>query len=141
MKRFFLTLAALSVCTAAPAAAQGFQVIVHADNPVATIGKSELSGIFFKKSTKFPGGKAATPVDQEKSAAARDAFSKAVHGRAVTAVTAFWQQQIFAGQDVPPAEKGDDADVIAFVKSNPSAIGYVSAGATLGAGVKAVAIK
>jgi ABC-type phosphate transport system substrate-binding protein len=141
MKRYFLTLAALSVLSAAPAAAQGFQVIVHADNPVAAIGKSDLSGIFLKKSTKFPGGKAATPVDQEKAAAARDAFSKAVHGRAATAVSAFWQQQIFAGQEVPPAEKGGDAEVIAFVKSNSAAIGYVTAGATLGAGVKAVAIK
>ncbi|HYD55255.1 MAG TPA: hypothetical protein VEA99_21655 [Gemmatimonadaceae bacterium] len=141
MKRFLLSLAALVVCTATPAAAQGYQVVVNAANPITSIGKAELSSIFLKKSSRFPGGGAATPVDQVRSADARVAFSKTVHSRPVTAIAAYWQQQIFAGAEVPPPEKADDAEVISFVRANPGAIGYVSSGASLGSGVKAVTIK
>jgi ABC-type phosphate transport system substrate-binding protein len=135
MKRFALALAAALVAAATPAAAraQGFVVIV---NPAAdaSLSKDEVSKAFLKK------GSALVPVDQSKGAAVRDAFSKAVLGRPASAVATYWQQQIFAGKDVPPAEKGSDADVVAFVKSNPKAIGYVSAGADV-SGVKAVSLQ
>lgn len=141
MRSFLLGLVILGAVAVGPAGAQGFTLIVHADNPATTLGKSEVTNIFLKRSAKFASGKAALPVDQAKSAAAREAFSKAVLGRSAAAVVAFWQQQIFAGKDTPPAERQSDAEVIAFVRATPGAIGYVSAGATLGAGVKAVAIK
>jgi hypothetical protein len=32
----------------------------------------------------------------------REGFSKEVHGRSVTAIKSFWNQQIFAGRQVPP---------------------------------------
>ena len=137
MNRILLIAAAVVAMLALPsarAAAQGYVVVVNAAGP-ATIAKAELSNVFLKKSTKL------APVDQQKSAAVRDAFSKAVHGRPASAVATYWQQQIFAGKDVPPAEKGSDADVLAFVRGNPKAIGYVAAGTDLGAGVKAVTVQ
>jgi ABC-type phosphate transport system substrate-binding protein len=137
MKRYILSALALALCLLAPgrrAAAQGYVVVVNAAGPAA-ISKAELSNVFLKKSTKL------TPVDQSKSAAVREAFSKAVLGRPASAVATFWQQQIFAGKDVPPPEKGDDAAVLAFVKSTPNGVGYVAAGTDLGAGVKAVTIQ
>jgi ABC-type phosphate transport system substrate-binding protein len=135
MKRIILSLAALALAAAAPraASAQGFVVIVNAAAD-ASLSKDEVSKAFLKK------GSALVPVDQSKGAAVRDAFSKAVLGRPASAVATYWQQQIFAGKDVPPPEKGSDADVVAFVKANPKAIGYVSAGAEL-AGVKAVTVQ
>lgn len=141
MRSFLLGFVLLAAAAARPLAAQGFTVVVHADNPAVALAKSEVSNIFLKRSARFASGRAALPVDQAKSATAREAFSKAVLGRSATAVVAYWQQQIFAGKDVPPAERPSDAEVIAFVKANPNAIGYVSAGATLGAGVKALAVK
>jgi ABC-type phosphate transport system substrate-binding protein len=135
MNRIFLALAAALLAVGAPAAAraQGFVVIVHPAGP-ATLSRRDVSKAFLKK------GGALAPVDQGKSAAVRDAFSKAVLGRPASAVATYWQQQIFAGKDVPPPEKRSDADVVAFVKGNPKAIGYVTAGADLG-GVKAVALQ
>ena len=49
-----------------------------------------------------------------------------VLGKTVSAVKSYWQQQIFAGREVPPVEKTSDAEVIAFVKANRGAVGYVS---------------
>jgi ABC-type phosphate transport system substrate-binding protein len=126
---------------AGSAAAQDFVLVVNAANPVSELSKSEVSNIFFKKQGRWPGGNAVVAVDLDKGSPVRDAFSRTVHGRPASAVLSYWQQQIFSGKDVPPAERGSDADVLAFVRGNPNAVGYVSAGAALGSGVKGVQIK
>ncbi|MGZ8414705.1 MAG: phosphate ABC transporter substrate-binding protein [Gemmatirosa sp.] len=137
MKRILSGVASLLVLLALPttrAQAQGYVVVVNAAGP-STLAKDDVSKAFLKK------GGALVAVDQAKSAKVRDAFSKDVLGRPASAVATYWQQQIFAGKDVPPSEKGDDAAVLAFVKGNPKAIGYVAAGTELGAGVKAVSLQ
>ena len=133
--------ALLALCaSAAPAKAQTFTVVVNESNPVSSLSKDELSKIFLKKMTQWPAGGAITAVDLGKAARAREAFSKAVHGRSVSAIESHWQQQIFAGKDVPPPEKPSDAEVLEFVRANAGGIGYVAAGTALGAGVKAVQV-
>jgi ABC-type phosphate transport system substrate-binding protein len=125
---------------AAPGAAQEFKVIVNSANATTELPAAAVSKIFLKEAAKFPNGSAAVPVDQGKASPVRAAFTKAVIGRAVSAVETYWQQQIFSGKEVPPASKPSDDEVIAFVKANPGAIGYVSAAAST-AGVKVVEIK
>jgi ABC-type phosphate transport system substrate-binding protein len=120
--------------------AQDFKVIVNSANSTSELPAAVASKIFLKEAAKFPNGTAATPVDQGKASPVRAAFSKSIVGRPVASVETYWQQQIFAGKEVPPPAKTSDDDVIAFVKANPGAIGYVSAGAAT-AGVKVVDIK
>lgn len=141
MLRSIIGSAAVALClAAAPAAAQDFKVIVNSANAASELPAATVSRIFLKEADKFPDGSAAVPVDQGKTTPVRAAFTKAVIGRAVSAVETFWQQQIFSGKEVPPATKPSDDEVIAFVKANPGAIGYVSAGAST-AGVKVIAVK
>jgi ABC-type phosphate transport system substrate-binding protein len=136
--RFLVALTAI-LTLAAKASAQDFKVIVNSANSTSELTADVASKLFLKQVPKFPNGTAATPVDQGKAAAARVAFTRTVLGRAVSAVESYWQQQIFSGKDVPPPTKGGDDDVVAFVKANPGAIGYVSGGASL-AGVKVVSV-
>lgn len=141
MKRIVLWLLALAILPLGKeAAAQEFQVVVNAANSVSSVGKDELSKIFLKKATKWSNGTEAVAVDLKAGEAAREAFSQAVHGRGASAIASFWQQQIFAGKDVPPEEKGSAAEVIAFVAANPGAVGYVPAGTDVGAGVKVIGV-
>ena len=143
MHRFLTRLvlaAALVLAGSRTAQAQDYVVVVNAANPAASVSKAEASNIFLKKAAKWSHGAAAQPVDQQKSSAVRDAFSKAVHGKPASAIASYWQQQIFSGKDVPPPAKGSDDEVIAFVKATPGGIGYVSAGAAV-AGVKVIAVK
>jgi ABC-type phosphate transport system substrate-binding protein len=121
-------------------AAQDYKVVVNSANATGEISSDALGKIFLKQAAKFPDGAAATPVEPAKASPARAAFAKAVLGRTVQNLDTFWQQQIFSGKDVPPANKASDDEVIAFVKSNPGAIGYVSGSAAV-AGVKVVAVK
>jgi ABC-type phosphate transport system substrate-binding protein len=143
MRKFLTTVAATAatLCLlAAPAAAQDFKVIVNSANSTTELPSATVGKIFLKETAKFPNGTAAAPVDQNKASATRAAFSKAVVGRPVAAVETHWQQQIFSGKEVPPPNKASDDDVIAFVKSNPGGIGYVSAGAAT-SGVKVIDVK
>lgn len=130
--RLLLGLAVLA--PAHRAMAQNFVIVVNASGPAA-LSRDDVSRIFLKKSGLL------TAVDQSKDSRVRGAFSAAILGRPVSAIASYWQQQIFSGGDTPPSEKGSDADVLSYVRSNPKAIGYVSAGTDLGDGVRAVVIQ
>ncbi|HYR28390.1 MAG TPA: hypothetical protein VEU30_07990 [Thermoanaerobaculia bacterium] len=120
-------LVAASWHTAAMAA--GYKVIVNNANDVTSLAKKDLVQYFLKKNTKWGNGTPVAAVDQTEKSAARERFTLEVHGKSVSALKSYWQQQIFSGRDVPPVEKSSDAQVVAFVKQNPGAIGYVAEGA------------
>ena len=63
-----------------------------------------------------------------------------VHGKKVSSVKSYWQTMIFSGRATPPPELDSDRQVLDYVRGKPGAIGYVSAGATLGNGVKALRV-
>jgi ABC-type phosphate transport system substrate-binding protein len=120
--------------------AQSYILVVNNANPVSTLSKGAVSDLFLKRAVRFADGQPASPVNLDRSAAARDAFSRAVHGKSAAAVESFWQEQIFAGKETPPPTRGSDAEVLAFVRAKPGAIGYVSTSAVLGTDVKVVRI-
>jgi ABC-type phosphate transport system substrate-binding protein len=128
------------LATAAPLpAADSFTVIVNAANPVAVLPAAEVSRMFLKRSPHWQNGTRVNAVDLPEDAAARDAFSRAVHGKSASAIKAYWQKMIFSGREVPPPEKAT-AEVIAFVRGDIGAIAYVPAGTVLGDGVKALKV-
>ena len=51
----------------------------------------------------------------------------------------FWKRVAMSGRDTPPAVRGSDDEVVAFVRSSRGAIGYVSSGASTN-GVKVIKI-
>ena len=116
-----------------------FVVVVSASNPVSSITRDQASKLFLKKTPTWDNGRGeVVPVDQPEGSAVREAFTKAVLRKSVSAVKSYWQQQIFSGRGVPPTEKASDSEVINYVRSNPNAIGYVSPSAVSGGGVKVV---
>ena len=142
MKRSLFVAAAAAIVLGAAAfgpmpAPPSFKVIVNAANPVKSLPKSRVAKLFLRRAT-WPSGAIAVPCDLGEKSPVRADFTRDVHGKSVLAVKSFWQQQIFAGRDVPPPEKPSGADVIAFVLSNPSAIGYVDGTTPLPAGVRAL---
>ena len=117
---------------------RAYKVIVNPSISINSISRDELSRIFLKKSSKFHDGHSAAPVDLSGNSAVRDAFSREVHGKPAAAVEAYWQQQIFAGKELPPPEHSEAA-ATEFVRSNSSGIGYVSSKAATD-GVKVIDI-
>jgi ABC-type phosphate transport system substrate-binding protein len=136
-----VTLAAALLVPGSPAGAQeGYKVVVHPSNPGASLSRAELGRIFLKKITAWPDKRVIQPVDQERTAPVRQAFSADVHQKDPDAISAHWQVLVYSGRDVPPRIVRSDEDVLAFVRANPGAIGYVSAD-TPASGVKVVSVK
>lgn len=126
----------------APAAALPTEFVLVANPSVSAtaISRSEASRIFLRLQSDWPDGGHARPVDQSKASPLRDAFSRQVLGKSLASVEQYWTQAIFSGRAVPPVEKRSDADVLAYVRDNPGAVGYVSASAPLD-GVKRITLK
>lgn len=129
-------LASLMLVLALATQQANYVVIVNESNGVSAMSAADLSKLFFKKTNRWSNGLEVVPVDLPEGAAAREAFTAAVHGKSLGSVRAFWQQQIFSGRSVPPVEKATDEQVVAFVRATPGAVGYVTAGTALGTGVK-----
>jgi ABC-type phosphate transport system substrate-binding protein len=140
------TLSALAVClfgsnrALGDAQADGFVVIVNAQNPLSSTSREFLGDIFLKKISRWEDGEVTRPVDLSPDSPIRRAFSSAVLGRSVAAVRHYWQQRIFSGRDVPPAELDSEDAVLRYVAKYRGAVGYVSASAKL-TGLKALSVR
>ena len=122
------------------ASAQEYRVIVNAANPGSQIRRDALATIYLKAYARWSDGKPVAAVDQSARSAVRATFTEQALGQDVRAVQILWIRSIQGGQGTPPPVKSSDEDVVAFVKSNPNAIGYVSSNATLDAAVKTVKV-
>lgn len=140
MRRSLLIVALLLMLAPVPTFAAEYQVIVHADNPTDILTREQLGKMFLRKIAKWDTGTPIVPVDQAQVSPVRAIFNRIVHAKPASAIASYWQQQIFAGKDVPPAEKTGDAAVIAFVKATPGGIGYITAGVSAD-GVKLLTIR
>ena len=129
--RWTMAALATAVLAAAPfishAEGHGFKIVVNEDCPAQSLTRDQVSRLFLGKEAEWPGGVRALPVDQREGSPVREAFTRAIHHRSVSAVKLHWQQAIFSGRGLPPPEASGDAAVLAHVKSQPGAIGYVSA--------------
>jgi ABC-type phosphate transport system substrate-binding protein len=134
---------AVAIAFAAPPvrAADDFVVIAHPSVQGTSVHRSDLAAVFLRKVSRWGDRSLAVPVDQSATSAVRRAFSETVLGMPVSTALQYWQKQMFATPPQrPPAVKASDAEVIAFVGSTSGAVGYVSARASLPAGVKALTL-
>ena len=122
------------------ASGQSFKIVVHESNSLEAISTQQLENIFMKKMSTWTTGQPVIPVDQTAGSSTRNDFSKVIFGRDTNAIKSYWQRQIFSGRGVPPPERASDEEVLAFVRVNSGAIGYVSSGARVGSGVKVLEI-
>ncbi len=111
--------------------AHRYHVVVHPQNPAATLERTFLQDAFLKKVKHWPDGHDIHPAGLPAASTTRGAFSEKVLRRSVRAVRAYWQQKIFGGHDVPPPELANDEEVLAHVLKDEGAIGYVSRDADL----------
>lgn len=143
MKRIGISLlvVVLGVATASIGAEDSgaYKVIVNPANPTTTLSRLKLGEIFLRKQPRWPDGIPVSPMEPSGKSPVRVRFSQETYGKPVIAIAAYWQQMIFSGKGVPPPERSNDADIVAFVRETSGAIGYVGAGVDV-SGVKVVAI-
>ena len=136
MKNFIKCLSALTLVLSSYAYSE-VTVIVHPSNAAALDQKS-ISKIFLGKSSSFPGGGKAVPINLAEGNATTNEFNDKVLGKKSSQLKSYWSKLVFTGKGTPPKEVGSDQDVIDLVSKNPNIIGYVTSGVETG-DVKVVA--
>ena len=137
----FSVLAVVAASTWVRAENAGMRVIVNSANALTSLTRDDVSKLYLGKSNKWPDGSTAMPVDLAGKTPTRRLFSQEVLKKEIEAVESLWQQLIFSGKAIPPPTKPTEAEVVAYVKANPGAIGYVSYATDLPTGVKEIPVK
>jgi hypothetical protein len=112
--RFALLLASLT-----PLLGHAGEVIAH---PSLTLTAAEVREVFLGEK-QLAGGVKVVPVD---NLAAQPDFAAKVLQIEVPKYAALWTKKAFREGLTAPAAKANDAEVAAFVRSTPGAMGYVS---------------
>ncbi len=112
-------------------------LIVNSKNSVESLERKQVVDIFMGRATAFSNQQPAHTLDVTGTDNLRAMFYKNLTGKNEAQVDAYWARLVFAGRMLPPEKLKDEAAVIAAVKNNISAIGYVTR-QTLPVGVKVV---
>jgi len=132
MRRIVVGLAALALLViglarAAHADRGGYKIIVHPDNPATTVSRDFVRDAFLKKATQWSSGETLRPIDLSTSFPIRERFTTEILKKTPAQLKNYWNQRIFSGKGVPPPEVDTVAEMIAYVASEPGAIGYIPA--------------
>ncbi len=144
MKRLsqMLVFACVLVITSTTVAeAASYQVIVNSKNQSSSISKKDLSRIYLKRKSKWENGRSVEVVDQKNNSQVHADFVQDVLGRDPDWVENHWQKMVFSGRSSAPTVKKSDVEVLAYVRANEGAFGYVSGDVEVGNGVKVLAVK
>lgn len=96
-------------------------VVVNARCGVAAMTRNEVVNVFFGRNRQFFNGVEAQPVDMPDSHPDRARFYRALVGKEVSEVNAYWSRQVFSGRMQPPTKVNTTDDVMKWVSSHPGA--------------------
>ncbi|MDR6957792.1 ABC-type phosphate transport system substrate-binding protein [Pseudomonas brassicacearum] len=102
-------------------------VVVATASPLKTLARNQVADIFLGKTSRFPSGAQAIPIDQTEDSAARDEFYSTFTGKSASQLKAHWSKIIFTGRGQPPQAVSSSAEVKKRIAENPDAIGYIDA--------------
>ena len=100
-------------------------VVVNARCGVAAMTRNEVVNVFFGRNRQFFNGVEAQPVDMPDSHPDRARFYRALVGKEVSEVNAYWSRQVFSGRMQPPTKVNTTDDVMKWVSSHPGGIGFI----------------
>lgn len=113
------------VGAAATAEENAVVVIVSAESAVTEIPKLHLADLYLGRTSRFPDGAAARPIDQDAGSPSRTAFYDTYLGRSEAEIKAHWSKIIFTGRGRPPKAVANDEKVKELVAADPEAVGYI----------------
>lgn len=99
--------------------------VVSAESDVASLSDNQVMDIFLGKTSHFPDGSRAVPVDQSEGSVERIAFYQEYSSKTPQQLKAHWSKIIFTGRGQPPKELKNSAQVKQYLSANPNAIGYM----------------
>lgn len=120
----YIVAASIAQCILASSALAEIVVVVNSKNVNAALTADQVERIFLGKSSSFPDGSIAIPVDLPKGPE-RDTFYSKITGKTSNQLRAYWSKQVFTGAGQPPKESESAQEAINLVGRNPNLVGYV----------------
>lgn len=125
-KTTIILLAIFSLCASTLGFAKSFAVIVHPDNPTQTLNVKDLKMIFLGDKTTWPDGQPLKIAALKKGEVHKE-FLRDIVKLSPMKFAIHWKQKIFTGSATASHInffKSEDK-VKEYVKTNPTAIGYI----------------
>ena len=140
MKRLLLFAMFALGMACANAGADDVVAVVSAKSPITSLATHQVADIFLGKTSRFPDGSIAVPVDLPEESPARERFYAQLTGKSPAQMKAHWSKIIFTGRGQPPKEASSPAEARKAIAANPGAIGYLDA-SQVDASVKVLAVR
>jgi len=100
-------------------------VVVSAKSPLAALNEHQVADIFLGRTSDFPSGGEAVPIDQAEDSASRAEFYLKTTGKSPAQLKAYWSKLIFTGSGQPPREVASTAEVKKALNAVLNSIGYI----------------
>lgn len=100
-------------------------VVVNAKMPAPALTAKDVTDLYLGRTRNLSNGQAVVPLDNPAASATRARFYKALTGKAITDINAYWARLLFTGQSSPPQPMADTATLLDAVRSSPSMMAYV----------------
>ena len=128
-KKTIILLTLFFLCASIFGFAKSFAVIVHPDNLTQTLTAKDLEKIFLGDKTTWPVGKP-LKIAVLKKGEAHKAFLKEIVRITPMKFAIYWKQKIFTGGATGTHINffKSDEKLKDYVKTNPTAVGYISPG-------------
>lgn len=124
-----LSLLAISLAGQADAQTTGSSsnlvVVVNAKMPAPALTAKDVTDLYLGRTRNLSNGQAVVPLDNPAASTVRARFYKALTGKAITDINAYWARLLFTGQSSPPQPMADTAALLDAVRSSPFMMAYV----------------
>ena len=122
---YFSILSATLLLFSTTAHAEPIVVIVSASSPIAKLDKEQVANLFLGKSSSFPDGSNAVPIEQTDGSAAHEEFHKSVTEKSASQLKSYWSKMIFSGKGTAPKEVSSNSELLKLLAGNPAMIAYI----------------
>ncbi|MDE2370863.1 MAG: hypothetical protein KGN16_17985 [Burkholderiales bacterium] len=125
MRIFNQLIAAVLMASGPQAAHADFYLVVSAESTQRTLTQKQAVDLYMGRNRVYPDGETARVFDLQRSQADREAFYYALTGLSQAQVNSYWSRLQFSGRNLPPEQLADEAAMVAAVRGNPNAIGWL----------------
>ncbi|MGE5452360.1 MAG: hypothetical protein ACM3VZ_11035 [Acidobacteriota bacterium] len=100
-------------------------VVVSNKTPTPVMSNKDVADLYLGRTRHLSNGQLVIALDNPATAPVRARFYKALTGKAITDINAYWARLLFTGQSSPPQPMADTGSLLEAVRTTPGAIGYV----------------
>lgn len=100
-------------------------VVVKADSTVSALNKKQVMGLFLGRAKFLPSGDKVKALDFPIASAVRAEFYRALTGKNIADIDAYWARLQYSGRATPPEPMENSEKIMQMVSKEKRAIAYL----------------